>query len=228
MSCESFSFFCFQDLPVLSLQPLFLFTRLLLHYTWLPSSFLSPSLIPASWKHWTMHSFSLFPSASLSLFFKGAHLKSFSFAQDQTVYKKKKKLNWTPSTCLHLILWGELGPPATGLDFHFLYLTVIIHLAAQLLVSFSVLGSVSRKHLSIKYHLSLHCRYVLRTEVQPILLFGSTEWGQEMMWHFSLSGNFISVFSVLDQFHTFFHLLLISHLSFKIVLYSGFRLNNEW
>lgn len=36
-------------------------------------------------------SFSILPSASLSI--KGTHLKSFSFAQDQTVYQKKDELD---------------------------------------------------------------------------------------------------------------------------------------
>lgn len=63
----------------------------------------------------------------------------------------------------------------------------------QHLVSFSVLGSVSRKRLSIKYHLSVHCLYfsLLRSDAHANIPFGGPEWRVESMWHFTLHNSFI-------------------------------------
>lgn len=79
-------------------------------------------------------------------------------------------LQWETHSCSCVWCLIDLGLGSVcmhGLDFHFLWLTVIIHLAGNFCF-LRVLGSVSRKHLSIKYHLSSTVCFILKRGHTPM------------------------------------------------------------
>lgn len=89
--------------------------------------------------------------------------KVYQGKREEEGKKKYAQLNWTLSRCLHLILGvssahshqAGLSFPLTDRDNPLSSTTSEVFF----FFSFGVLGWLSRKHLSIKYHLSLHSLY---------------------------------------------------------------------
>lgn len=117
-------FLCLQDLSVSPVQPEFLLTRLLLYYTWLPSSSSHLSLIETLNRALSFHH--LFPSASLYLphsLLKLTLEVILVLAQDQTVHQKNKnnkKRSWMDTELLFTLDLGGWARPHshwTGLSF---------------------------------------------------------------------------------------------------------------
>lgn len=122
MSFQRLLLLFFQDHSVSPVQRVFLITRLLLYYTWLPpSSFSRPSLLETLNR--TL-SFSLSPSASLylphSLLRRALEVVLLRRGSNEVSRKKKEEeeeAELDAESLFTLDLWGELGPFAPDWTF---------------------------------------------------------------------------------------------------------------